>query len=334
MAAPAAAEAATPAELGIVLSQMVGRVVPHDGYLLAGLDPLAGTGCLVTAAHGNNGMAHRRLEIDEAAGRDLHSPAALAAPAPAGVPGDSGLPRERHNERLHEIMAEAGSGSELRLLLKTGGRVWGMLGLLREPFHRPFSPDDALRAQRLSAPLAHALKRHVTGRPLRPVRSDLAPGLIVVDGHDTVRAASATAHDWLQRLGSQQCGRHADDPYGHIRNIVSAARRDNGEALARLPEMDGWIELRGQLIGDPQAAEVVVTVQPASGTTLLSAITAWYDITPKEHLVVRHLLDALPSKQIAKRLGVSQHTVHDHLKSIYRKTGVSGRDELLAGLAR
>ena len=38
----------------------------------------------------------------------------------------------------------------------------------------------------------------------------------------------------------------------------------------------------------------------------------------------------LAAKQIARRLGVSVLTVNDHLRSIYRKADVRGRDELLS----
>jgi len=37
-------------------------------------------------------------------------------------------------------------------------------------------------------------------------------------------------------------------------------------------------------------------------------------------------------KEIAKRLNLSLLTVNGHLKSIYRKCGVRGRDELLGRL--
>lgn len=33
---------------------------------------------------------------------------------------------------------------------------------------------------------------------------------------------------------------------------------------------------------------------------------------------------------IAVHLGISRHTVHDHVKAIYRRAGVSSRAELLA----
>ena len=78
---------------------------------------------------------------------------------------------------------------------------------------------------------------------------------------------------------------------------------------------------------------MVVTIQPAPAGLLLPALARWYDITPKERVVLDQARRGLPAKQIATRLQLSPHTVNDHLKAIYRKTGVAGRDELLAGLS-
>jgi DNA-binding CsgD family transcriptional regulator len=42
-----------------------------------------------------------------------------------------------------------------------------------------------------------------------------------------------------------------------------------------------------------------------------------------------HLLEGLSEKQIAQRMGLSQNTVHDYVKQIHRRLGVSSRAELL-----
>ena len=42
------------------------------------------------------------------------------------------------------------------------------------------------------------------------------------------------------------------------------------------------------------------------------------------------LLEGKSEKQVAAQLGLSQHTVHVYVKSLYKKYGVSSRGELLA----
>jgi DNA-binding CsgD family transcriptional regulator len=53
-------------------------------------------------------------------------------------------------------------------------------------------------------------------------------------------------------------------------------------------------------------------------------------LSPRERQVMSLLLEGDSRKEVAKKLGLSQHTVADYLKVIYRKMGVCSRAELLA----
>jgi DNA-binding CsgD family transcriptional regulator len=53
-------------------------------------------------------------------------------------------------------------------------------------------------------------------------------------------------------------------------------------------------------------------------------------LEPRARETLEHLLTGASEKQIAPRLGVSQHTVHMYVKKIYKRFGVSSRAELLA----
>ena len=59
-------------------------------------------------------------------------------------------------------------------------------------------------------------------------------------------------------------------------------------------------------------------------------------LTPKERLTVEALASdaASPGKVIAQRLNISEHTLRNHLTSIYRKLSVSNRAELHAYVNR
>ncbi len=52
-------------------------------------------------------------------------------------------------------------------------------------------------------------------------------------------------------------------------------------------------------------------------------------LTLRQRQVLGELLNGLAEKQIAARLGISHHTVHAHVKSIYQRLNVSSRAELL-----
>ena len=59
-------------------------------------------------------------------------------------------------------------------------------------------------------------------------------------------------------------------------------------------------------------------------------------LTPKERLTVEALASdaAAPGKVVAQRLNISEHTLRNHLTSIYRKLSVSTRAELHAYVSR
>jgi len=53
-------------------------------------------------------------------------------------------------------------------------------------------------------------------------------------------------------------------------------------------------------------------------------------LSPRMEQTLLSLLGGDSEKQVAAKLGLSQHTVHVYVKQLYRKYGVSSRAELLA----
>jgi ATP/maltotriose-dependent transcriptional regulator MalT len=53
-------------------------------------------------------------------------------------------------------------------------------------------------------------------------------------------------------------------------------------------------------------------------------------LTKRELEILRHLSTGNPISAIASTLHISQNTMKTHLKNVYRKIGVSGRDEAVA----
>jgi DNA-binding CsgD family transcriptional regulator len=55
-------------------------------------------------------------------------------------------------------------------------------------------------------------------------------------------------------------------------------------------------------------------------------------LTPAQRAVYDLLVGGLTEKDAAGQLGVSQETVHNHVRAVYAKLGVHSRSELLGGL--
>jgi DNA-binding NarL/FixJ family response regulator len=94
----------------------------------------------------------------------------------------------------------------------------------------------------------------------------------------------------------------------------------------------------GYLLKDASAEDVVAGIRaaaaggspldPRAARTLLEAQSApdpLAGISPREREVLALLLDGIPNKLIARRLGISEKTVKTHLTSIFRQIGVADR---------
>jgi len=93
-----------------------------------------------------------------------------------------------------------------------------------------------------------------------------------------------------------------------------------------------WLVLHGGLLGAPRSGEVAVFIQRAHPTLVAPILLKAYGLTPREQEVTQLLLRGATTIQAAQRLAVSPHTINDHIKSIFEKTGARTRGELSATL--
>jgi DNA-binding CsgD family transcriptional regulator len=318
-------------ELGGELSAALSGAVPHEGYCLIGFDPVSGLR-VFTVSRDAVADSYERLWHNETVEHDLHRFTDLGQRLdPVGTLGGGG-PGEARSQRLHEILPEHGFSRELRLALRGRGILWGALVLLREHGRPPFSDEEANATRAIAQPLTQAVKR-TSVRPRGQVPPPLPPGVVVVRPDGTAEAISPQAAAWFSDMHIS--GRlTAEHPLPGVVMHAAAVARNEQQArtsqLARIRTRSGrWLSLAACLLG---GGRVAVVLQPATSDQLLPAMAAWHEFTPRQ-LDVLHLLErARPIKQIARRLQLSPHTVEDHLKALYRKTGTNSQQELLAAL--
>ena len=73
-------------------------------------------------------------------------------------------------------------------------------------------------------------------------------------------------------------------------------------------------------------------VEPTSPGEVAELLTRAHGLSPRERDVALGLTRGATTEVLSLRLGVSPHTVRDHLKSVFRKTGTTSRTELVAHL--
>lgn len=86
----------------------------------------------------------------------------------------------------------------------------------------------------------------------------------------------------------------------------------------------------------PSGLDAGIDVERARLADYLKLLAWWLGRPPTPSLprrleqTLRGLLDGQSEKEIARDLGVSVHTVHEYVKDLHRRLGVTSRGELLA----
>lgn len=90
-----------------------------------------------------------------------------------------------------------------------------------------------------------------------------------------------------------------------------------------------WVVLHGAALVAAGARRVAVIVEPAHPARISPLLMSAYGLTEREQDVTRLVLQGESTVQIAQRLVVSPHTVQQHLKRVFEKTGVRSRRDLV-----
>ncbi len=119
-----------------------------------------------------------------------------------------------------------------------------------------------------------------------------------------------------------------DDIIRVVLEVAAAEHDGRSDAVCRvrMPQ-GGWLVVSGSCVDD---GDVAVVLQAGDVAAVAPALAVWCGLTPREARVLTLATSGLAPKQMARQLGLSVLTVNDHLRSIYRKADVHGRDELLS----
>src|SRR5215213_5196235 len=79
-------------------------------------------------------------------------------------------------------------------------------------------------------------------------------------------------------------------------------------------------------------AETVIIIEPTKPEELLPFSMTAYGLSPREEGLVKLVVRGLSTTQISRTLFISEHTVQNHLRSVFEKVGVGSRGELVKQL--
>jgi DNA-binding CsgD family transcriptional regulator len=333
----------------------VRRIIPVDAVFFATADPET---LLFTGAWSEEPLdtaADLFLE-NELRGGDVNRFTALATSGRHVASLDEATRGDRRaSGRYVEIMRPLGLGDELRAALVADGMCWGYVCLHRTDKPAGFTPAEAAALTRLAPHLGHALRNAVLLRPsstpepgLRPgptLEPGLRPGVVLLAEDLSVVAITPDAEQLLSLIEPDRPGRH---PLPMVVYAVAAALRaivrDTSPPphTATLPGLPSsrvltaaglWLNVHAsRLSGPPDAGQLVVILEPVEPRATVPLILSAYGLTTREAEVARLVLRGQPTNAIADVLHISRHTVQDHLKSVFDKTGVHSRRDLVGHL--
>jgi DNA-binding CsgD family transcriptional regulator len=234
--------------------------------------------------------------------------------------------------RYRDIFQPLGLGDELRAVLRVGGACWGYICLHREP-GAPFSRQEIDYVQRLAPHLAEGIRAGLLVSATELANVADAPGLVVVAPDGSLLSSTEAGELWLEELA------HPDPRRPRVPMEVQAlAARVRGQGVTSdgLPRLrvrtraGRWAVLHASRMATPATDAIAVIIEEPSPAELAPVLMMAYGLTKQERMLTGYVCRGLSTNEIADRLHITPHTIQDHLKSIFDKTGVSSRRELVA----
>ena len=235
--------------------------------------------------------------------------------------------------RYRDIFRPLGLGDELRAVLRVGDVCWGYICLHREA-GADFSRAEVAYVRRLAPHLAEGIRAGLLVSSVEFADVADAPGLVVVAPDGSVLSMTAAGERWLEELGQPDPGRYALP----VVQALAARLQRTDTAEPQLPKLQvrtragRWAVLHASRLAAQGAQAIAVIIEEPSPAELAPVLMMAYGLTKQEQRVTQLVCRGLSTRELADRLHITPNTVQDHLKSIFEKTGVRSRRELVTAI--
>jgi DNA-binding CsgD family transcriptional regulator len=245
-----------------------------------------------------------------------------------------------------DVLSQYGIGDVASAVFADQFGCWGFLDLWRDDASAPFSNADAEFIAGLVAPLTRALRgtqARTFIQPAAPQRRQAGPVVLTLDDDLRITSRTAASQAWLDVLLPPDPDERAipASVYNVAAQLIATEQGvDTHPASTRTHLADGfWLTLRaarlaageqgpGPAVSGP--APLVVTIEEASAAERLEIFGRAFGLSAREYELVGLLATGSDTRGMARQMSLSEHTIQDHLKSIFAKTGASDRVTLLS----
>ncbi|MEU3013534.1 helix-turn-helix transcriptional regulator [Nocardia asteroides] len=316
------------------------RLAPFDAAVWVATDPVSGlTTAPVRVENLHEGGCGTYWESELFAEHvNLFRDLALAKVPVAGLRETTG-DRPSLSPLYRGFMRPRGFDDELRAVFRVDGQPWGQLSLFRERGRPPFRAADIALVHGLCAPMAQRLRGFARPGAAPRAAHTAAPGLLLFGPGGELLSLNDEARELLAEMPP---GPATSTPLGidlplpvWILNTAGRARLTGAASRIRVRTTEGrWLVCHASCLRDAEnrSGTTALVIEWAEPAAVAELIAAAYELTPRELEVTELVAAGLSTADLAARLHLSPHTVRDHLKSIFDKTGVTSRGELVAKL--
>jgi DNA-binding CsgD family transcriptional regulator len=239
-----------------------------------------------------------------------------------------------------ELLVRHGVRDAASVVFKDRFGCWAFLELWRTGTTVPFSATEATLLAELVEPLTLALRRCL-GSTFVPTSArdfpHVGPVVLLLSPQLQVRGQTPETTDTLRVLVPPAQG-HVPVPASAY-NVAAQLRAveegvDRNPPSARVHLRQGvWVTVRAARIDSPGSSpeqDIAVTIEESSPPERVDLFARVFGLSAREHELLEHLVAGCTTRELARCMWLSEHTVQDHLKSMFAKTSSRSRHALLS----
>ena len=235
---------------------------------------------------------------------------------------------------------------QMSIYLKSDQRLFGILSLFRPQNAKPFSSVDMAKADLMAPYLSGALEKSMISQKMVERRSFIDSivaglpykGIMVMDtslepiyqDKNAIRILSDLNR--AEKPGDASFEPLPRDIYLPCKDLLTSVGQDQAFEPRQVqfdlvsPGGKQKVSIQLRLITNrDQNPLLLLCFDPEEPLSCLVERSKKYGLTRREMEVASLLSEGLTNKEIGKRLFISEYTVENHLRSIYRKVGVTNR---------
>ncbi|MFD3508768.1 helix-turn-helix transcriptional regulator [Nocardia sp. NPDC058666] len=317
------------------VSDALRTVIPHERCCWHTVDP--GTILFTGSVNYNIGCSGSWLARYEYEVEDVNKWSILAHSGRLAGALSLDTDGDMSRSARHRSQEAYGVGDELRVSLVSDGIYWGAAAFLRNADEPCYTAEHVAAIAALAPALATGLRQSMLHEVQAAVTSlDYGPGLVIFDAAGNPESVSPAAQRWIDEIVEVPA---PSTPYESkvVQAIAARARAiapgtDPLELAARSrvrTRSGAWLLLYGTRLSGAEHGRTAVIIQPATPHEVAPVIAMAYGLSPRECHLTTLCIQGRSTKEMAHAMSLSAFTIQDHMKSIFDKTGVRSRGELV-----